>query len=85
MKNKKDKDLDLWPFQDYLTYIEMIVYQGGKPEYPEKKYLTYRCRTRHLTCDPSVARTTAVREPMFKSQRSYYWTMEACYYGKHTA
>ena len=40
-------------------------------EYSEKNNLTFFCRTWRLTCDPSQARTTAVRDLMIKSQRSY--------------
>ena len=59
-------------FQEYFTYIEPTVNQmWAKTGVPgEKKHLTYRCRTWHLTCTPSEARTTAVRDPMFKSQHS---------------
>ena len=35
-----------------------------------RKHLTHRCRTWHLTCTSSGARTTAARDPMLNSQRS---------------
>ena len=61
----------LRPFQEHCTYIEPIVNQRwAKTGVPEKKHLTYQCRTWHLTCAPSEVRTTAVRDLMFKSPHS---------------
>ena len=40
-----------------LISSRSLIKGGRKPEYPEKNHLTYRCRTWHLTCDPSRART----------------------------
>ena len=46
------------PFKNIsLISSRSLIRGGGKPEYPEKNHLTYRCRTWHLTCDPSAART----------------------------
>ena len=46
------------PFKNIsLISSRSLIRGGGKPEYPEKNHLTYRCRTWHLTYDPSEART----------------------------
>ena len=54
-----------------LIMSRSLIRDERKPEYLEKKHQTFRCRTWHFTCDSSEARTTAVRDLMIKSQRSY--------------
>ena len=60
-------------FQEHFTYacIEPIVNQRwAKTGVPGEKPPDHRCRTLDLTYTPSEARTTAMRDPMCKSQRS---------------
>ena len=58
------------PFKNILLISSRSLTRGGqKLGYLEKNHLTYWCRTGHLPCTPSEARTTAARDPMFKNQR----------------
>ena len=55
----------LQPFQEYFTYIELIVHQGGrKPENPGKNHLTICKQNGFRTYDLSEVLTTAVRNLM---------------------
>ena len=61
----------LRPLKEYCTYIEPIVNQRWtKTGVPGEKLPDLPVRTWHLTCVPSEARTTVVRDLMFKSPHS---------------
>ena len=60
----------LWIVVQFTDIERMVNQRCAKTGVPGEKHLTYRCRTWHLTCTPSEALTTAVRDLMFKSQRS---------------
>ena len=69
---KKERFRFYGPFKNIsLISSRSLIRCRRNPGYPEKNHLAYRCRTWHLTCVPSEARTTAVRDPIYKSQRSY--------------
>ena len=79
------------PFKNIsLISSRLLIRGGGKPEYPEKNHLTYRCRTWHLTCDPSEARTHSgerifgrgkdkgSRHDVCKRDNSHFFIMYLC-------
>ena len=66
--------LKIWvlrPFQEYFTYIEPIVNQRWvKTGVPREKLTDLPVQNLAFHMYPSEARTTVVRDPKFKSQRS---------------
>ena len=52
------------PFKNISLILSGLLIRGGL----EKNHLTNECRTWHLICVPSEARTTVVRDTMLKSQ-----------------
>ena len=68
---KETEDLGFIALSRIFHISSQLLIRGGQQlEYPEKKHLTYRCRTWHVTCLLSKAGTTAVRDPLFKNQGS---------------
>ena len=68
------KERKIWvlrPFQEYFTYIEHIVIQRwAKTGVPGEKPPDLPVQNLASHMYTSEARTTAVRDPLFKSQRS---------------